>query len=276
MKTVLHLGFAVSVVCWMGVARGDEKSDEEFRAKQLVRSRAIAESFRVETKAGTTSPTAMLSSKPLLRYADATRQQDESILWLWTDKERPIALMAIEFYPKPPRGPRWLFEIVSLSESKIAVTRGTSVKWQAKQPGFARLEVPNAPDPSDRPALRLTQAKQLRDRFTAHEKTPVEGRIELRSLTNPIYRYKDEETGILDGAIFAFASGTNPEVLLLLEARQEVKSKSGAWYYGFAQMTGGEVYASLDERQVWTQGEADPPASRDSYVNGWLADEVDQ
>ena len=33
-----------------------------------------------------------------------------------------------------------------------------------------------------------------------------------------------------------------------------------------------EVYASLDEREVWSQKEANPPAIRDSYVNDWLKD----
>ncbi|MBS0205639.1 MAG: hypothetical protein JSS49_22275 [Planctomycetes bacterium] len=272
MKNTLRLGIVVFLVVMIGVSRSDDKTDEEFRVKQLARSKSIAESFVIVNDMGTASRPAQMSAKPLLRYTDATRQQDESVLWLWTDRERPMALMAIEYYPKPPHGPRWLYEIVSLSESKIGVKR-EAIDWKAQRPGAVRNEVPDGPEPSDKPALRLIQARKLRQRFTAHEKTPVEGRIELRPLTNPIYRYRDEESGVVDGAIFAFANGTNPEVLLVLEARQDAGSKSAVWKYGFAQMTGGEVYASLDEREVWSQPEADPPASRDSYVNGWISEE---
>ena len=73
--------------------------------------------------------------------------------------------------------------------------------------------------------------------------------------------------------IFAIANGTNPEVLLLLEAQRETATSAASWTYGFAQMTGGEVHASLDDREVWSQREADPPAIRDSYVNDWLVEE---
>ncbi len=78
---------------------------------------------------------------------------------------------------------------------------------------------------------------------------------------------------MIDGAVFAFANGTNPEVLLLLEAQRDPATKAATWIYGFAQMTGAEVYASLDDHEVWSQPNADPPASRDSYVNGWLKDD---
>ncbi len=76
--------------------------------------------------------------------------------------------------------------------------------------------------------------------------------------------------GLFDGAVFAFANGTNPEVLLILEVHRPATDKAAEWTYAFGQMTGGEVYANLDDREVWTRGEADPPAVRDAYINGWL------
>ena len=135
-----------------------------------------------------------------------------------------------------------------------------------------RRPIPDSAEPSDKPALRLTQARQIRQRFAAHEKEGTDGRIELRPLSNPLYRYRDEETGVLDGMVFAFANGTNPEVLLVLEARREAAASTAIWAYGLAQMTGAGVYVRLDDREVWHQREADPPAIRDSYVNDWLVD----
>jgi hypothetical protein len=92
----------------------------------------------------------------------------------------------------------------------------------------------------------------------------------LRQLASPLHRYADESAGIVDGAIFAFANGTNPEVLLVLEA-QAAKDSTLHWQYSLAQMTGGAVTVELDGKEVWQQTEADPPAVRDSYVNGWLS-----
>lgn len=264
---VLLLTFAV------GAAIGDEKADEAYRTAQLNRMKSIAEKFEVVAALGTKPAAAKLMSNPLLKYNDSTRRNHESTLWLWTEREKPTALMAVEFYQNGPRGPRWLFEIVSLSNSKIGVARGEDWKWQAKQPGVIRKPVPGDLTPAEKPALRLSQARQIRQRFAAHEKEGTDGRLELRALSTPLYRYADEQTGVIDGAVFAFANGTNPEVLLLLEAQRDAATKQAIWTYGFAQMTGAAVYASLDDREVWSQKEADPPAIRDSYVNDWLKDE---
>lgn len=272
MKVVTSTSILILAIL-VGVALSDEKSDEEYRAVQLSRMKSIAAKFEVEAAPGVKPVAAKLMSNPLLKYNDSTRRNHESTLWLWTERELPCALMAVEFYPNDPGGPRWLFEIVSLSNSKIGVARGGDWKWQAKQPGVIRKPVPGDLTPADKPALRLSQARQIRQRFAAHEKEGTDGRLELRPLSTPLYRYADEATGVIDGVVFAFANGTNPEVLLLLEAQHDAKTKQAIWTYGLAQMTGAEVFASLDDQQVWSQTEADPPAVRDSYVNGWLKDE---
>ena len=274
MKNLLRSAIGLILAAMVGVALSDEKTDEAYRASQLSRMKSIAEKFEVEAALGAKPVMAKLSSNPLLKYNDSTRRNHESTLWLWTERELPCALMAVEFYPNDPGGPRWLFEIVSLSNSKIGVARGGDWKWQAKQPGVIRKPVPGDLRPAEKPAQRLMQARQIRQRFAAHEKEGTVGRIELRPLSTPLYRYADEATGVIDGAVFAFANGTNPEVLLLLEAQNDAATKDVVWTYGFAQMTGAEVYASLDDREVWSQKEADPPATRNSYVNGWLKDEA--
>lgn len=273
MKSLLSVGVTFVLAAMVGIAVSGEKTDDDPRAAQLNRMKRIAEKFEVHAALEATPVEAKLMSNPLLKYSDSTRRNHESTLWLWTERELPLALMAVEFYPNSSQGPRWLFEIVSLSNSTIGVARGGDWKWQAKQPGVIRKPVPGDLTPAEKPALRLSQARQIRQRFAAHEKEGTDGRLELRALTTPLYRYADEQTGVIDGAIFAFANGTNPEVLLLLEARHDVATKQSIWTYGFAQMTGAEVYASLDEREVWSQKEADPPAIRDSYVNDWLKDD---
>ncbi len=273
MRNLLRGGIGLIFAVVVGVALSDEKTDEAYRASQLSRMKSIAEKFEIEAALGGKPVVPKLMSNPLLKYNDSTRRNHESTLWLWTERELPSALMAVEFYPNDPGGPRWLFEIVSLSNSKISVIRGHDWRWQASQPGVIRKPVPGDLKPADKPALRLSQARQIRQRFAAHEKEGTEGRLELRPLSTPLYRYADDATGVIDGAVFAFANGTNPEVLLLLEVQHDSKTKQDIWVYGLAQMTGAEVHASLDGEEVWNQKEADPPAIRDSYVNGWLKDE---
>jgi hypothetical protein len=111
--------------------------------------------------------------------------------------------------------------------------------------------------------------KELRGRFTAYETATQNGRIELRPLVTPLARYADAKRQIVDGAIFAFASGTNPEVLLILEAHQ-INDDDTAWQYGLIHMTGEAVAAQLDGKEVWSRPGDEPPATRASYVNGYL------
>ncbi len=252
--------------------RAQEASESDYRAAQLARMQKIAESFEITLPSTGKVRSGTLQATPVLRYADPTRRNDEATLWLWSERDRPVALLAVEYYAKSPVGPRWLYEVASLSPEKITVQRGEEIRWTAREPGQARQKLSDVPEPAAASAARQIQLKQLRQRFTAHEKTPVEGRIQLRPLPNPLYRYQDATNGLFDAAVFAYTNGTNPEVLLVLEVARREADKPAEWTYAFVQMTGGEVYATLDDREVWTRTEADPPAVRDAYANGWLTD----
>ena len=264
----------------IGICMGQEPGvrTEEQRAAHLARMKDLAASIHVYAAPGKKESEAKLVSEPVLRYGDNTRKNDESSLWIWGSKGRPSAIAAIEYYPNyRPQGPSWLYEIASLSAERISVERitaerGDELAWTAKEPGLKLQTIADADPPADKPVRRLGQMKTLRARFTAHERTLSEGRIELRPLTSPLYRYEDAANDVIDGAIFSFANGTNPEVLFVLEA-YKAKDTQG-WRYGLVQMTGAVVNAELDGKQVWDRGEADPPAVRESYINGWIASEV--
>jgi hypothetical protein len=255
---------------WAGsIAHGQEPArPDDAKAAHLARMKALASTFHVLAAPDNPQSRADLIAEPVLRYADNTRQIYESSLWIWGTKGRPSAVMAIEFYPDHERGPRWLFEVASLSAVRIAVRREPELTWTANQPGLDFKPVAAAEAPAARPAQRLLQMKTLRERFAIHEHTATEGRIELRPLSRPLHRYEDSAGGLVDGAIFSYANGTNPEVLLALEARQSEGKSS--WVYGLAQMTGASVTARLDGNDVWERGVAYPPAVRESYVNGWI------
>jgi hypothetical protein len=244
------------------------------RAERLAQAKRILDAMRVYAAPDRKGAPATRTSEPVLRYTDSTRQTSDSTLWIWGAAGRPAAIVAIEHYPKNPDMKRWLCEVASLSDERISVEYGRAIDWTANKPGLELERLEGAPAPAEQPAARLTQIKQLQRRFTAHEKASIEGRIELRPLAKPLHRYQDTDAGIVDGAIVSFVNGTNPEVLLVLEAR---KTGTGAaeWQFGLVQMTGEAVFAELDGKEIWTRGEADPPARRDAYVNAWVAPPVE-
>ena len=82
---------------------------------------------------------------------------------------------------------------------------------------------------------------------------------ELRLLTQPIYRYKSTDPKLLDGAMFAFVEGTDPEVLLLIEARQ---ANGGArWQYALARMNSVALQTFYKKREIWKAPQLTPPWS---------------
>jgi hypothetical protein len=257
------------LLCGADVAVADEP-DTAARDAHRAKMKQVAESIQIaDVESGKSVP---LVAEPLLLYTDATRATFESGLWTFGSDGRPAAIVATEFYPDHPKGPMWLYEIASVSDRRISVKRGTGLDWAARTPGLSLQELPNAGVPAERPARRLSQMKQLLRRFTARESAVIEGEIEIRLLANALQRYEDPDSRLIDGAIFAFANGTNPEVFVLLEAHA-VAGGPSVWKYALVQMTGGAVSVSLDGAEVWECEPADPPAARDSYVNGWLEPE---
>jgi hypothetical protein len=263
---VLALAFVLASVA---AAEEPEKSNDEQRAEHQARLLEVASSIRLLADPEREDSAVKLVAEPILRYTDNTRQIDGSSLWVWSGGGRPTAIVAVEYYPNDRRGPRWLFEIASLSTKRIAAHREPELNFTAKEPGLSFAPLADAEPPADRPARRLIQMNAIARRFAVHTFATVDGRIELRQLSRPLLRYSDDKAEILDGAVIAFTYGTNPEVLLVLEARKRGDTPA-AWHYAFAQMTGAAIVANLDGKEVWQQGEADPPAVRNSYVNGWL------
>ena len=101
---------------------------------------------------------------------------------------------------------------------------------------------PKAPPPAEDAAQRLRQMKDLVRQIRARESSrlreqsasvkPVQF-YELRVLPQPVHRYADAKSGLIDGGMFLIAYGLNPEVILLMEARREGPS-GPEWYCGCA------------------------------------------
>jgi len=96
----------------------------------------------------------------------------------------------------------------------------------AEAAGVEFKDVPKAPKPAKTPAERLRQMKAIAEGFKATmtgwaaDNSDQEA---LRLLPRPLHRYdlanaKDPDPKLVDGALFAYVQGTDPEVVLILEA----------------------------------------------------------
>ena len=58
-------------------------------------------------------------------------------------------------------------------------------------------------------------------------------------LPQPFFRYESTDPDVLDGAVFAFVSsaGTDPEAILVIEARKAAGATKPAWQFAAARFT---------------------------------------
>jgi hypothetical protein len=127
--------------------------------------------------------------------------------------------------------------------------------FNATRPGLEWKPIPKAPAPADAPSGRDRQARRLAERFSADEVDRRKARSHLRLLTTPLHRYDTSDSpASRGGALFAFCQQTDPQLLLLIEAR-----KSGAgyrWEYAVAGFSNMDLYFHLDGREVWRDAPA--------------------
>ena len=102
-------------------------------------------------------------------------------------------------------------------------------------------------------------------RFSASEFWNVTRRnYALRLLPHPIDRYSDAASGLVDGAIFIFAKGTNPEALVIIEARRGA-SGATSWSYAAETLTTAAPTLKLDRKDVWTSPKKYGYLSNETY-----------
>src|SRR5207248_6712901 len=84
-----------------------------------------------------------------------------------------------------------------------------------------------------------------------------------RLLPKPIYRYDAEKTKALDGALFAFVLGTDPELLLLLEC--DAAAAKPEWRFGVGRMNRYLIRLKRKGETVWEAASTRQHSPDDPY-----------
>ncbi len=196
-----------------------------------------------------------LKKEPVFEWTNPSRQGlQQGVLFLWLRDGRPSALGCIFSQPHDkPAGRQVIHEMHALDPEKLIVRRPQGVlnEWKP-QAGLARKELADAPTPAATPAARLLQMRKLAQEFSGHEIDSEGKRWDLRLLPAPLYRYPEAKSGVIDGALFTLVSnaGTDPEVLLLIEAR-EVEGKL-RWEYALGRFSDRDLFVERNGKEVWS------------------------
>jgi hypothetical protein len=151
-----------------------------------------------------------------------------------------------------------LQEFSSLSTDPMVADSAEGPVWRPAKAGVTFKSVPDAPRPAATATQRLSQMRSIAEGFRAEHFYYRKVWNTLRLLSKPFARYGKEGSEIEDGALFCFAQGTEPEVLLMLEAH--AGNAGPEWHYAFAPLTAFEVKASRKGMEVWSK----PPQANGS------------
>jgi hypothetical protein len=191
---------------------------------------------------------------PVFRYSDEQRAIPDATLWVWIRDARPVAFQKVEGN-NHGSGQMWTICFASLSEGLVKVRWPGGREYAARKPGLTFKPLPRAETPAATARARTAQLKALKDCFTGRLNVNGDGTggAETRTIAKPIFEYLDPETKLPVGAIFGMTStGTNPDLLLLIEARKDGDGKL-RWEYAHARMTSNSVRVRLDNEEIWAE-----------------------
>ena len=235
-----------------------EENDTAARNERLQEMRRRAADLIVKLGPPSAAATLQPNTAALLRFNDATREFHDGTLWAYCDRGRPCLMVSIEKYDK-----FWSHELISLTERELVVEAGDWT-WQPQEPLVKPQPIVKAEEPAGTAEGRSRQARALARRFSAVEFLgDDQERIELRMQSRPILIYTAAELGVETGMLFVLSNGTNPEVLLMLEAVR--KGESARWQYAFARISTAALEGALDGERVWGVDHSKSPRNQTAY-----------
>jgi hypothetical protein len=226
---------------------------DESRGK-LVR---VAESFSLSVA----GKALKMEAEPVLRWPNATRDVPDGATFVWTRDGRPLAMCCVWRF----RGLGFAFH--SLAQEPIQATRGGKEVWKCNKPGFTLTPFADSPVPAKTAATRAKQMRDLARRFNC--RLVGTGKEDLRLLTRPVYTCDLDGDKLPDLALFAFAQGTDPEVILLLETIDTAKGQE--WRYALTRRSMLALEADLDGKTVWSV-EGSPGSRGEPWFQSGLPD----
>ena len=253
-RNLIVLSFALAGTCNVFGADADSpKTDDITRVEsQSTAELTLAEIGRWKfQRADDESKELKLVKTPILRWTNPSVGRVYGSVYVITEDGRPQAIVSPYKWFEPHTG--FEMECRSLASTGLNAYRDNKSVWSTSKPGMEWKAIPNPPDVGKTTVERQRQIKQLAEEFTAQlldTRDQERGDDQqLRQMTQPVYRYSSPSHHVLDGAVFAYVVGTDPELFLNLEAR-EVNGEP-QWQYGLARMNSDRLVVKFRGDEVW-------------------------
>ncbi len=189
-------------------------------------------------------------TEPVLRWTNPAVGRVYGNTYVWLQNGRPVAAGCLfrNFHPYNS----FNGELAALAGTKLVAKRDDKVMWRPRDE-WKWHPLPGAGAPAATAAQRRVQMRALAGDFVVElldtRNVPRGEDQTPRLLPRPLYRYDAERTKTLDGALYAFVVGTDPELLLLLEC--DTAAAKPAWRFGVVRMNRDTIRLKRKGETVW-------------------------
>ena len=238
----------------------NEPQAKEVGPKEILRSHV--ESLTCIPISGDAKEEFRIAPDALLSYSDPARNYLAGGVWKIGLSGRPHGFVAMELWPDDtnPKAGIVHMELNSFHDQGMELRNTEGVIWRPKEGNLKFLPLDEPALPTATAARRFLQMKQIANRFSVTEVYRGDVSV-LRLLPHQIDRYEDEQAGIHDAAMFAFVSGTNPELVVMVE------NHDAGWRYGLVRLSWAELNVDFDKKRVATFSEMRTAAPNDAYTS---------
>lgn len=234
------------LICIATDAMAQNGSGDSYTPEELQQHfQNVAEEYRIQV--GRTP--LRLRAEPLMHWQNSVRKQEQGAIFAWERNGRPQVLASIFTYQLDDR----VFcrhEVISLSEDSLTADFDGQTVWSPNKPGLKWIPIEGVPNPTDSATRRLVKMRALARQFAGTLRIPDSQPNQLDLIPQPLVRYQSPSEKIVDGAIFSLAVVTDPEILLLIEAR---KSPDGSvrWFFAAARSHYQALSLQYQGKLVW-------------------------
>jgi hypothetical protein len=187
---------------------------------------------------------------PVLRWTNPSAGRVYGNTYVWLLEGRPAVVGSMYRYFTPFQS--FNGELAALAGSRLEARRNDKVVWQPRDE-WKWHALPGSATPATTAAQRLVQMRELAREFTVQvldtRNEPKGEDQSPRLLPRPLYRYDAKQTRALDGALYAFVLGTDPELMLLLEC--DTAAAKPAWRFGIGRMNRDAIRVLRKGEKVW-------------------------
>ncbi len=244
----LNRGFGTALLIFLLAApAGAQESGDDSRVAEALRITTEAAKLYQFEIAGEQSHPLKLHPDSILRWSNPVAGEVYGNVFVWTHHGRPEVIGSIfQWFSPETHGSH---EFHSLATGPLEGIGEGKSNWISPTAGIEFSALPDAPQVAESATVRSRQVRAMSRRFHLQKTDRKDVTRDLRLLTQPIFRYGDGHPDVLDGSLFVFVQGTDPEVFLMIEARKA--GDQWQWQYGLARMNSVKFVATYLNKEVW-------------------------